>query len=98
MSNTEEKGLLDSLGETLGGLTDSVMSGGEKWLDAWFDNEADKVASAAPEEQRPAKHQEPAQQPTGQPIYYGPQMTTLMMYGGGFLLVVLLIVMLTRGK
>ncbi|BCL69690.1 hypothetical protein TUMSATVNIG1_16460 [Vibrio nigripulchritudo] len=60
--------MLDDWGESLAGLTDSVISGGEKFVHAWFENEADKVKSAAPEEQRP--HYVPAQQPNGQPIVY----------------------------
>ncbi|MCW8330879.1 hypothetical protein MD588_18970 [Photobacterium sp. SDRW27] len=91
--------LLDSLGESLGGLTDSVLSGGEKFVDSWFDNEANKVASAAPEENRPATHQEPAQQPTGQPIHYGmPSTNTLLMVGGGVVVMMMFFMLMMRGK
>lgn len=90
--------LLDSLGETLGGLTDSVLSGGEKLVDSWFDNEAEKVASAAPEENRTVTHKEPAQQPTGQPIYPANTMPTSMMMFGGMIVLMLFMFLMLRGK
>ncbi|MGR5064678.1 hypothetical protein [Photobacterium sp. DNB22_13_2] len=89
--------LLDSVGETLGGIWDTASDGGEAWLNSWFDNEAEKVASAAPEENRTPQHQEPAKQPTGQPIYtMAPNNTAMMLMGGG--MVVLALVVLLRGK
>ncbi|MGF1732290.1 hypothetical protein [Photobacterium kasasachensis] len=89
--------MLDSLGESLGGLTDSILGGGEKLIDSWFDNEADKVASAAPEENRTTTHEEPAQQPTGQPIYPVNAMPTNLMFGG-FALLMLFMFLMLRGK
>ncbi|PSU34667.1 hypothetical protein [Photobacterium lutimaris] len=89
--------LLDSVGETLGGIWDTASDGGEAWLNSWFDNEAEKVASAAPEENRTPQHKEPAQQPTGQPIYTsGVSNTALMLMGGG--IAALALVLLLRGK
>ena len=89
--------LLDSVGETLGGIWDTASDGGEAWLNSWFDNEAEKVASAAPEENRTPQHKEPAQQPTGQPIYKtGVTNTALMLMGG--CIAALALVMLLRGK
>ena len=89
--------LLDNIGETLGGIWDTAAAGGESWLNSWFDNEAEKVASAAPEENRTPQHQEPATQPTGQPIYsMMPSNAALMLMGGG--IAALALVMLIRGK
>ena len=89
--------LLDTVGETLGGIWDTASTGGEAWLNSWFDNEADKVSSAAPEENRTPQHQEPAQQPSGQPVYTVSQdNTALLLIGGGVL--ALAVVMLIRGK
>ncbi|MGR5142052.1 hypothetical protein ACQKPX_10285 [Photobacterium sp. DNB23_23_1] len=89
--------LLDSVGETLGGIWDTASDGGEAWLNSWFDNEANKVASAAPEENRTPQHQEPAQQPTGQPIYsMMPSNTPMILMGGSVALLALVI--LLRGK
>jgi len=90
--------LLDSLGETLGGLTNSALSGGQQYIDSWFDNEADKVASAAPEENRTVTHKEPAQQPTGQPIYPANTMPTSMMMFGGMMVLMLFMLLMLRGK
>lgn len=89
--------LLDTVGETLGGIWDTASDGGEAWLNSWFDNEAEKVSSAAPEENRTPQHKEPAQQPTGQPIYtMMPGNTSMMLMGGSIALLAL--VMLLRGK
>ncbi|PSW06268.1 hypothetical protein [Photobacterium lipolyticum] len=89
--------LFDSWGESLSGLTDSIVNGGEQLVDAWFDGEADKVQSAAPEENRPK--QEAAQQPTGQPIIYGGMNTnTMMLMGGGFVLLMMFIFLMMKGK
>ncbi|MGF1734349.1 hypothetical protein [Photobacterium satsumensis] len=89
--------LLDSVGETLGGIWDTASDGGEAWLNSWFDNEANKVVSAAPEENRTPQRQEPAQQPTGQPIYtMAPSNTSMMLMGGSIALLALVI--LLRGK
>lgn len=92
--------IFDNIGETLGGIWDSTLEGGEQWVDSWFDHEADKVSSAAPEENRVPQQQEPAQQPTGQPIYNGGMMDnqTLLLMGGGFAVLMLAMVLLMRGK
>ncbi|MGF1702520.1 hypothetical protein L4D09_19685 [Photobacterium makurazakiensis] len=89
--------LFDSIGETLGGVWDSASVGGEQWLDSWFDHEAEKVASAAPEENRVPQRQEPAKQPTGQPIYTGSNNQT-MMIGGGVVVVMMFMFLMMRGK
>ncbi len=58
--------MFDDWGETLGGLADSMVTGSQQVMDSWFDNESEKVRSAAPEEQRPT--QQAAVQPNGQPV------------------------------
>ena len=92
--------LLDDWGESLGGIWDSAVEGGEQWVDAWMDNEAENVASSAPEENRTPQHQEPAKQPTGQPIYHGgmSSTTTMMMLGGGMLVLMGFMFFMLRGK
>lgn len=91
--------LLDNLGESLGGIWDSAVEGGNSWVDAWFNNEADKVSSAAPEENRVPDSQQPAQQPNGQPIWYGLTTNqTLMVAGGGALILMLFMFLMMRGK
>ncbi|MGF1723200.1 hypothetical protein [Photobacterium nomapromontoriensis] len=91
--------LFDSWGESLGGIWDSALNGGEQWVESWFDNEADKVTSAAPEENRVPQNQEPAKQPDGQPIYSGGLTThTALMIGGGVIVAVLAVAVLMRGK
>ncbi|GAL02950.1 hypothetical protein JCM19237_5843 [Photobacterium aphoticum] len=92
--------LLDSLGETLGGVWDSAMQGGEQWVQSWFDNEANKVASAAPEQNRVPQYLEPAKQPTGQPVpESGMDTQTMLLIGGGALMVTLVVVALVmKGK
>ena len=56
--------LFDDAGEWFGGITDTVVEGGERYWSAWIDSEVEKTKEAAPEEQRPTS--EPAQQPTGE--------------------------------
>ncbi|GHA34297.1 hypothetical protein ACFFLZ_06405 [Photobacterium aphoticum] len=91
--------LLDSLGETLGGVWDSAMQGGEQWVQSWFDNEADKVASAAPEQNRVPQYLEPAKQPTGQPIQpTGMDTQTMLLIGGGVVVSLAVVVLLMKGK
>ncbi|CCN48936.1 conserved hypothetical protein [Vibrio nigripulchritudo MADA3029] len=60
--------MFDDLGESLTGITDAITSGTKDYVSAWFDNESDKVKSAAPEEQRPTYV--PPQQPNGRPVEY----------------------------
>lgn len=88
--------LMDSWGESLGGITDSIFNGGENLVNAWFDSEAEKVASAAPEENRPK--QEQAQQPTGQPIAYAPMNNNMLMIGGGVVVLMMFMMLMMRGK
>ncbi|UTV27503.1 hypothetical protein [Photobacterium atrarenae] len=92
--------LLDDWGESLGGIWDSAVEGGEQWVDAWMDNEAENVASSAPEENRTPQHEEPAKQPTGQPIYPGglSSNTTLMLLGGGMFVLMGFTFLMLRGK
>ncbi|MEI8612065.1 hypothetical protein P4S70_25680 [Enterovibrio sp. Hal110] len=91
---------MDSFGETLGGLTDTVLAGGEKLYGAWVDSKTEEVKTAAPEENRPAVR--PAEQPTGQPVRPDvrgalDQMKPLM-YGGGALMLLMFAAILFRGK
>ena len=90
--------MFDDWGETLGGITDSIISGGESWVDGWFANETNKVKEAAPEQQRPKE--EPARQPDGQPINYQPLTSTnmMLMIGGGMVVLVVFMFLMTRGK
>lgn len=81
--------LFDGWGETLSGITDAVVNGGEKYIDSWFTNESDKIQSAAPEENRPIVHQ--SVQPDGRPVGYmlPPVRDNVALYlGGGLLLLV----------
>lgn len=88
--------LWDSIGEGLSGLTDAVFEGGEKFVDLWVQNEADKTASAAPEENRVPDTQKPAEQPTGKPIFDGfiTGQNAPLYIGGGILVLVLIMVMI----
>ncbi|UXI02752.1 hypothetical protein [Photobacterium sp. TY1-4] len=93
--------LLDDWGESLGGIWDSAVEGGGNWVDAWMQNEADNVASSAPEENRTPQHEEPAKQPTGQPIHNQGGLssnTTLMLLGGGMLVLMVFMMFMLRGK
>lgn len=92
--------LLDDWGESLGGIWDSAVEGGEGWVDAWMENEADNVASSAPEENRTPQSEEPAKQPTGQPIYRDglSSSTTLMLLGGGMFVLMGFMFLMLRGK
>ncbi|NAW64522.1 hypothetical protein [Photobacterium halotolerans] len=88
----------DSMGETLGGVFDTVgNSAGDLW-DAVVDSEVDRIKSSAPEENRPK--QDAAQQPGGQPVPQGAIVPNHMLLyaGGGLLVVVLLLVMFSMMK
>ncbi len=68
--------MFDDLGESLIGITDSITSGTKQYVSSWFENEADKVKSAAPEEQRPTYIH--PQQPNGRPVEYRQGVTLTM--------------------
>ncbi|WP_087019061.1 hypothetical protein [Thaumasiovibrio subtropicus] len=42
----------DGVGETLGGLFDTVVDGGSNLVNAWVDNQANLLQSASPEQHR----------------------------------------------
>lgn len=92
--------LFDSFGESLKGITDSVLSGGQELIGAWVEKESSDIKSAAPEENRPPVR--PAEQPTGAPVrpdYRGAlaDMKPLL-YGGGALLLLMFALALFAGR
>lgn len=87
--------LFDGWGETLSGITDAVTDGTEKYIGGWFDNETNKVVSAAPEENRETNPQ--AVQPNGQPVAYMPAFSqNWPLYVGGGLLALLAVKVLKK--
>lgn len=89
-------GVLESGGELLNDVTDI----GTNWLGIKVENEAKRVESSNPDEQR--KHNNDYQQPTGEPVNTSAKagVTSTQMMLGGLLLLVLLLVVLyaTKGK
>lgn len=88
--------LFDGWGETLGGITDAITDGAEQYVGGWFDNETNKVVSAAPEENRETDPQ--AVQPNGQPVGYimPPFSQNWPLYIGGGLLALVAAKVLTK--
>jgi hypothetical protein len=65
----------DDMGETLSGLTDTVVNAGQSYIDGWTNWQVDSMRTASPEQNRPTV--EPAQEPTGEVVnpslYSSPQ-------------------------
>ncbi|EKM32457.1 MULTISPECIES: hypothetical protein [Vibrio] len=92
-------GIWDGVLETGGELLTDVTDIGKDWLGIKLQNEAQRVESSNPDEQR--KHNNDYQQPTGEPVstsaFAGVNMTYVAM-GAVLLLVLLLVVFATKGK
>lgn len=61
--------LLETGGELVGGAIDAVGELGDNWLNAKVDQEADRVSSANPDENRANENN--YQQPNGEPVQSG---------------------------
>ncbi|MCS0089319.1 hypothetical protein, partial [Vibrio parahaemolyticus] len=72
---------------------------GKDWLGVKIENEADRVQSSNPDEQR--KHNNDYQQPTGEPVYtsaFAGVTTTHLMMGMLFVLLLLAMFYVAKGK
>ncbi|MCX2789399.1 MULTISPECIES: hypothetical protein [Vibrio] len=91
--NTTWGGVWDGVLEAGGELLTDVTDIGKDWLGIKLQNEAQRVESSNPDEQR--KHNNDYQQPSGEPVntsaFAGVNPTYLAM-GGALLLVLLLVV------
>ncbi|KIP69316.1 hypothetical protein SN10_17150 [Vibrio harveyi] len=91
--NTTWGGVWDGVLEAGGELLTDVTDIGKDWLGIKLQNEAQRVESSNPDEQR--KHNNDYQQPSGEPVntsaFAGVNPTYLVM-GGALLLVLLLVV------
>ncbi len=59
---------LEGIGESLGGIFDTVVDGGQSLINAWVDDQTHSVGSAAPEENRQPP---PPETVEGRPIVGG---------------------------
>ncbi len=89
-------GVLETGGELLTDVTDL----GKDWLGVKIENEAQRVESSNPDEQR--KHNNDYQQPTGEPVYTsafaGVTTTHLMMGAMLFVLLLLAVFYVAKGR
>ncbi|KOY43465.1 hypothetical protein ACX03_21860 [Vibrio parahaemolyticus] len=88
-------GVLETGGELMADVTDL----GKDWLGVKIENEADRVQSSNPDEQR--KHNNDYQQPTGEPVYtsaFAGVTTTHLMMGMLFVLLLLAMFYVAKGK
>jgi hypothetical protein len=70
----------DDLGETLNGITSTVATAGQSYIDGWTETQVETMKSSIPEKNRAA--QDPALQPTGEIAYGAAQNTQqLLVYG-----------------
>ncbi|EIU7735831.1 hypothetical protein CBX98_00350 [Vibrio sp. T9] len=89
----------DGVLETGGELMTDVTDLGKDWLGVKIENEADRVQSSNPDEQR--KHNNDYQQPTGEPVYTSALAgvtTTHLMMGMLFVLLLLAMFYVAKGK
>ncbi|MCR9307040.1 hypothetical protein P3531_18065 [Vibrio parahaemolyticus] len=89
----------DGVLETGGELMTDVTDLGKDWLGVKIENEADRVQSSNPDEQR--KHNNDYQQPTGEPVYtsaFAGVTTTHLMMGMLFVLLLLAMFYVAKGK
>jgi hypothetical protein len=71
----------DELGETLNGITQTVATAGQSYINGWTEAQVDTMKSSIPEQNRTAE--DPALQPTGELVAYGAAQNTqqLLVYG-----------------